>query len=42
VHAGFPGGNLPKTGPGKVDAQQLSDCEILGDCEDLELEAAIR
>ncbi|KIY95713.1 hypothetical protein MNEG_12250 [Monoraphidium neglectum] len=39
---GFPGGNLPKTGPGKVDAQQLSDCEILGDCEDLELEAAIR
>ncbi|KAI8466867.1 MAG: hypothetical protein J3K34DRAFT_524192 [Monoraphidium minutum] len=41
---GFPGGNLPKTGPAKVDAQQLSDCEILGngDCDDLELEAAIR
>lgn len=40
---GFPGGNLPKTtGSGKVDEQQLQDCEITGDCDDLALEAAIR
>ncbi|GBF95778.1 hypothetical protein Rsub_08214 [Raphidocelis subcapitata] len=39
---GFPGGNLPKSGPGAVDAQQQEDCDILGNCEELELEAAIR
>lgn len=39
---GFQGGNLSKTGPGTVNADQLADCEILGNCEDLALEAAIR
>jgi hypothetical protein len=39
---GFPGGNLPKTGPGAVDAGQAADCDILGNCDDLEAEAAIR
>lgn len=39
---GFAGGNLPKSGPGKVDAAQLEDCDILGNCDDLEAEAAIR
>lgn len=39
---GFPGGNLPKSGPGKVDQSQAEICEILGNCDDLEAEAAIR
>jgi hypothetical protein len=40
--AGFPGKMLPNQGSGVISAQAQSDCEILGDCEDEALAAAIR
>lgn len=39
----FPGKMLPKTTGGSLlDGQAQSDCEITGDCEDIEAAAAIR
>ncbi|KAF6264848.1 hypothetical protein COO60DRAFT_1180007 [Scenedesmus sp. NREL 46B-D3] len=43
--SGFPGKMLPGQGSGligKPDAQALADCEITGDCDDLEAASAIR
>jgi hypothetical protein len=43
--SGFPGKMLPGQGSGLIgqpDAQALADCEITGDCEDLEAASAIR
>jgi hypothetical protein len=40
---GFPGKMLPKTAGGSLlDEQSQSDCEITGDCDDIEAAAAIR
>ena len=40
---GFPGKMLPKTAGGSLlDEQSQKDCEITGDCEDIEAAAAIR